>query len=54
MKGEHKPSKESYFNRYLVRAIKRVTKVIFWLFILFLVTMAIVWAAPQVWNWALG
>ena len=54
MKGEKKLTKEAYINRYIVRAIKRITKVIFWLFILFLLIMAIIWVVPKVWNWALS
>ena len=54
MKGEKKPTKEAYINRYIVRVIKRVTTIIFWLFVLFLLIMAIVWVIPKVWNWALG
>ena len=37
-----------------VRAIKRVTNVVVWLFVLFLVVMFIVWSVPKVWYWALG
>ena len=54
MKGKKRTTKEAHFNRYLVRVIKRLTKVASWFFILFLLVMAIVWAIPKVWNWALG
>jgi len=49
-----KQSRESKTTKYYIRALKRITTVVFWLFILFLVVMAIIWAVPKVWHWALG
>lgn len=54
MKRENKPTKEAYFNRYIVRMIKRITKIVFWSFILFLLVMAIIWLVPKIWSWAIG
>ena len=49
-----KPSKESLLTRYWVRLIKRVTKVVISLFVLFLIVMGVIWAIPRVLSWALG
>ncbi len=54
MWSERKPTKEALCNRYLVRLIKRVTKVVILLFVLFLIVMGIVWAIPRVLGWAWG
>lgn len=54
MRRKMRPSKEAIKSAYITRLIKRMSKNIFWLFILFLLIMAIIWAVPKVWNWALG
>lgn len=54
MKYKNKPTKESLLTRYWVRLIKRVAKVVFWLFLLFLIVMGVTWAIPRVLSWALG
>jgi hypothetical protein len=51
---KHKETKEAGHTKYYVRALKRITMVVGWLFVLFLVVMFVVWAVPKVWNWALG
>ena len=48
------PSEESNKTRYFARALRRILRVTFWLFVLFLFIMFIVWAVPRVWHWALG
>ncbi len=54
MRRKMKPSREANLSGYIARLIKRMSKIVFWLFILFLLIMAIIWAVPKVWNWALG
>jgi preprotein translocase subunit SecG len=49
-----KPSKESRKTKYYVRALKRISSVAVWLFILFCIVMFIIWAVPKIWHWALG
>lgn len=49
-----KPSNESKLTRYLVRLLKRFTRVAIHGFILFSIIMGIVWAAPRMLAWALG
>ena len=49
-----KPTRESHFTKYLVRAIKRIAKVVVWLFILFLVVMGVIWVVPKVWKFVFG
>ena len=49
-----KQSSESKKTKYYVRAIKRFIRLVAWVFILFVVIMIILWAAPKVWSWALG
>jgi hypothetical protein len=39
---------------YIGRQIRRAGFVIIGLFVLFVIIMAIVWAAPRIWHWALG
>jgi hypothetical protein len=51
---KRKQSKESKTTKYYVRAIKRISAVALWLFILFCLVMFIIWAVPKVWHWALG
>ncbi len=52
-KHGRKTQSASYLE-YSGRQIKRVGFVILGLFILFVIIMAIVWAVPRLWNWALG
>lgn len=54
MRQEKKPSKEALRTRYYVRAVKRIVKLVWWLFVLFVIVMAVIWAIPRVLNWALG
>ena len=54
MRQERKPTREALFTRYLVRALKRIITVAAFAFVLFLIVMLIIWAAPRVWHWALG
>ena len=54
MYSESKPSKEALRNRYLVRFIKRIIRLVSSLFVLFLVVMGIIWAIPRVLSWVLG
>lgn len=49
-----KESDESKKTKYFVRAIKRITKVLISLFILFLVISGIVYLAPKIWQFAIG
>ena len=54
MKYEKKLSKEALLTRYWARLIKRVTKIVLLLFVLFLIVMGVIWAIPRVLSWALG
>jgi len=54
MRQERRPSKEALGSRYAVRATKRVIRLVIWLFVLFVVIMAIIWVGPKIWHWALG
>lgn len=49
-----KESAESRTTKYWARMIKRLTKLLFWLFILYLLVMGLIWAVPKIWQWALG
>ncbi|MFH1839871.1 MAG: hypothetical protein ABH849_01860 [Nanoarchaeota archaeon] len=51
---KRKASQESRTTKYWVRALRRIARVVFWAFILFLLIMVVVWAVPKVWHWALG
>lgn len=48
-----KPSQEANANKYIVRMIKRVIRVIIWGFILFLVIIVIYKLIPQLLGWAI-
>ena len=50
----NKGTRETRFVKYLIRRIKRYIKLTGWVFVWFLIIMAIIWVAPKVWNWALG
>lgn len=50
----YKESREANKTKYYARAVKRLIRLCLWAFLLFVVVMAIIWAAPRVWNWALG
>lgn len=54
MANRNKGTKETRFIKYSTRRIKRLLKLTIWLFILFLLLMAIIWAVPKVWNLALS
>ncbi|MFA6460813.1 MAG: hypothetical protein WCV90_00970 [Candidatus Woesearchaeota archaeon] len=54
MKRHHHMSRSGSFLEFVVRQTKRVAIVALALFILFVIVMAIIWAAPKVWGWALG
>lgn len=47
-------SSEARNTKYWIRMIKRQIRLVFWVFILFLLIMAIIWVAPQVWNKVMG
>ncbi|MBS3123259.1 hypothetical protein J4437_01350 [Candidatus Woesearchaeota archaeon] len=54
MRHHHKMSRSGSFLEFVVRQTKRVAIVAVALFLLFVIVMVIIWAAPKVWNWALG
>mgnify|MGYP007123663321 CR=1 FL=1 len=54
MGKKRKPSKEARKTKYWVRALKRISIVIVWLFIVFCLIMFVIWAVPQIWTLALG
>lgn len=49
-----KQSKESKTTKYWVRAMKRIIKVLIWLFILFVIVMGLVYIVPKIWHFVLG
>lgn len=54
MRQEKKPSKEALRTRYYIRVTKRTIKLVLWLFVLFAIVMAIIWAVPKIVSRALG
>jgi hypothetical protein len=47
-------TKDAAYIEYITRQVKRFGILAIAVFILFVIIMAIIWAAPRVWNWALG
>lgn len=50
----HEESGEAGTTKYYRRMLRRLIWLVIYAFILYVVVMAIVWAAPKVWHWALG
>jgi hypothetical protein len=53
MKKQMKESNESRTTKYYQRFIKRLIVLALLGFVLFMVIMAIIWAVPRIWHWAL-
>lgn len=53
-KNHGKKTQSASRLEYTVRQTRRVAFVVIGLFILFVIVMAIVWAVPKIWRWALG
>jgi hypothetical protein len=52
--AKHHKTKSASHLEYTGRQIRRVAFIIMGLFILFVIIMAIVWAVPKIWHWAIG
>ncbi len=50
MMARRKESNESRTTRYYIRMIKRITKLLIWIFVLFLIVMGIIWVVPRIWH----
>lgn len=50
----NRETKETSFIKYAIRTLKRVGIFLIFAFIIYVLVMIIVWAAPKIWYWALG
>lgn len=48
------PTRTTENIKYFIRTLKRLARVIFWGFIIYLMVAFVIWAVPKVWSWATG
>jgi len=55
IKGKSPEKKEELKpHKKFIEFIKVGIDVTFWIFVLFVMIMFVVWAAPKIWRWAVG